>query len=110
MSSDGKPPSVGEIKVKSAIPKNRQEKLKWNGWGYKSTAFDISDDLQSAHFVGEGVYSRIDNCRYPMHGESLPQFLPFAEKNLGLRRPGEIVKPRPSFSDSELPQTRATKG
>ncbi|CAG0921898.1 unnamed protein product [Notodromas monacha] len=100
MSSDGKPPSVGEIKVKSAIPKNRQEKLKWNGWGYKSTAFDISDDLQSAHFVGEG---------YPMHGESLPQFLPFAEKNLGLRRPGEIVKPRPSFSDSELPQTRATK-
>jgi hypothetical protein len=54
MSADGRPPTVGQIKVDSAIPKIRQNKLKWNGWGYHGAAFVVSDDLQTCKFEGPG--------------------------------------------------------
>lgn len=51
------------IIVNSAIPKNREEILKWNGWGYKDSQFTVKDGI--IHFTGS---------RYPIGELSLPYF------------------------------------
>ncbi|KAF5293543.1 hypothetical protein FQA39_LY03028 [Lamprigera yunnana] len=51
------------IIVNSAIPKNRQELLKWNGWGYKDSKFVVRDGI--VYFTGS---------RYPIGEISLPYF------------------------------------
>ncbi|RVE44159.1 hypothetical protein evm_011206 [Chilo suppressalis] len=38
------------IKVKSVIPRKRQDLLKWYGWGYKDSMFKLQGD--TAYFTG----------------------------------------------------------
>ncbi|KAI8436223.1 hypothetical protein MSG28_004290 [Choristoneura fumiferana] len=39
------------IKVKSVIPRRRQDLLKWYGWGYKDSMFHLNDE--TASFTGD---------------------------------------------------------
>nr|XP_023015094.1 alkyldihydroxyacetonephosphate synthase [Leptinotarsa decemlineata] len=66
------PKRAHPIIVKSAIPKNREELLKWNGWGYKDSKFEIklTDDGPEIYFSGK---------RYPIGEVSLPHFLEWAQ-------------------------------
>jgi hypothetical protein len=41
------------IVVNSAVPKNRQDVLKWNGWGYQDSKFVYQDDTNEVRFTGE---------------------------------------------------------
>ncbi|XP_063235126.1 alkyldihydroxyacetonephosphate synthase isoform X2 [Bacillus rossius redtenbacheri] len=52
--------------VKSVVPKNRIDLLKWNGWGYKDSQFVVKDGI--IHFTGD---------RYPIGELSLPYFTQF---------------------------------
>uniref|UniRef100_A0A8D8LM41 Alkylglycerone-phosphate synthase n=2 Tax=Cacopsylla melanoneura TaxID=428564 RepID=A0A8D8LM41_9HEMI len=40
-----------KIKVQSAIPKKRTEVLKWNGWGYKDSKFQLKNGI--VEFIGD---------------------------------------------------------
>ena len=40
MESRKSDPSAATI-VKSVIPKRKQDLLKWNGWGYNDTAYEV---------------------------------------------------------------------
>ena len=65
-----------------AFPRKRQEVLKWRGWGYKDSQFDI-DDKNVACFKGD---------RYPaLANETLPKLAPWFEDrcdaDMNLRTP-----------------------
>ncbi|CAG0912989.1 unnamed protein product [Notodromas monacha] len=100
MDSEGKKPSLTQIKVESAIPKIRQEKLKWNGWGYKDAGFFISDNLEDTHFEGDG---------YPLDGEYLPTFMRYAEERLGIDKNAGLVKPVALPSEDQYPISKASE-
>lgn len=51
------------------------QNLKWNGWGYRDTAFELLEDGVVA-LTGE---------RYAYSGKRMPQFRPWMEKNVGIR-------------------------
>lgn len=87
MSNQGKdstkldPNTVGK-KVVSAVPKKRQDALKWNGWGYNDSRFVYENDILI--FTGD---------RYPIGGSvSLPYFKAYVLKvlnvDLSRRNPG----------------------
>ncbi|KAF5269573.1 hypothetical protein FQR65_LT05911 [Abscondita terminalis] len=85
------------IVVNSVIPKNRQEILKWNGWGYNDSQFVIKDEI--IHFTGS---------RYPIGELSLPYFTQWVKDTLDAdltkrRLPQELPKeeqyPTPKISD-----------
>ncbi|XP_075973855.1 alkyldihydroxyacetonephosphate synthase [Anticarsia gemmatalis] len=82
------------IKVKSVIPRRRQDLLKWYGWGYKDSMFKLEGN--TASFTGN---------RYSICGQSLP-FLPqWAIDNLGIdpARQPKIPEPPTNFPESILP-------
>lgn len=54
----------GPICVQSVIPKERQELLKWNGWGYKDSEFRVNEK-EIIEFTGS---------RYPIGNKELPYF------------------------------------
>jgi len=65
-----------------AFPRRRQEVLKWRGWGYKDSQFDLNDH-NVASFKGE---------RYPaLANETLPKLAPWFEDrcdaDISLRTP-----------------------
>lgn len=79
-------PSAGK-KVVSVIPKQRQELLKWNGWGYKDSSFQYVND--TLVFTGS---------RYPIGGSiSLPYFKDYVERflnvNLKNKQQGKPLPP-----------------
>ncbi|XP_063381008.1 alkyldihydroxyacetonephosphate synthase [Cydia fagiglandana] len=82
------------IKVKSVIPRRRQELLKWWGWGYKDSKFEVVD--MAARFTGE---------RYLIGGKTLPHFAPWVVQNLNIDL-SKLPKTTPlptSYPDSRLP-------
>ncbi|XP_071788558.1 alkyldihydroxyacetonephosphate synthase, peroxisomal-like [Asterias amurensis] len=77
--------SVQEKRVR--IPKRRQEVLKWNGWGYRDSKFEI-DDTSNFSFTGS---------RYNIAGE-LPHFKAWIESIEGINTdmkvdPQEEIRP-----------------
>ena len=65
-----------------AFPRKRQEVLKWRGWGYSDSQFDLNND-NVASFKGE---------RYPaLANETLPKLGPWFEErcdaDMNLRTP-----------------------
>lgn len=83
------------IKVKSAIPRRRQDLLKWYGWGYKDTMFKFSSE--SAAFTGN---------RYSIAGKCLPHLPQWAIDNFGIDpdSPPKIPEAPSSFAESRLPE------
>ncbi|XP_049801936.1 alkyldihydroxyacetonephosphate synthase isoform X2 [Schistocerca nitens] len=71
-------------KVRSAIPKHRQELLKWNGWGYKDSQFVVKDGI--IHFTGS---------RYPIGDVPLPYFTEWVKDvldvNLDIKRESQSL-------------------
>ncbi|KAE8750586.1 hypothetical protein FOCC_FOCC002566 [Frankliniella occidentalis] len=63
----------GVKNVQSVIPRNRLELLKWNGWGYKDSMFDVKGDI--LYFTGK---------RYPIGNQTLPYFTDWAINKLGI--------------------------
>ncbi|XP_047995199.1 alkyldihydroxyacetonephosphate synthase [Leguminivora glycinivorella] len=82
------------IKVKSVIPRRRQELLKWWGWGYKDSKFEVVD--QTARFTGD---------RYLIGGKTLPHFTPWVIQNLNIdiTKPPKTTPLPASYPDSRLP-------
>lgn len=56
------------------IPKRRQELLKWNGWGYKDSKFNLNKDGQ-VEFSGE---------RYRLSGQVMPQLREWMMATVGI--------------------------
>ncbi|XP_032522709.2 alkyldihydroxyacetonephosphate synthase [Danaus plexippus] len=82
------------IKVKSAIPRRRQDLLKWYGWGYQDSTFKISDGV--AIFTGN---------RYLLGGKKLPHALQWIKEYFNVDITKVMVPPpQPtSFQESKLP-------
>ncbi|XP_046959951.1 alkyldihydroxyacetonephosphate synthase [Vanessa cardui] len=82
------------IKVKSVIPRQRQELLKWYGWGYKDSTFKLSDG--KTFFTGD---------RYPISGKSLPHARQWVKEMFDIdltEEPKQLQLPT-SFPSSRLP-------
>ncbi|XP_026750226.2 alkyldihydroxyacetonephosphate synthase [Galleria mellonella] len=82
------------IKVKSVIPRRRQDILKWYGWGYKDSMFQLDGDV--AYFTGN---------RYLIAGKSLPHLQNWAYENfkVDLKKPPKIPEMPTSFPETRLP-------
>ncbi|XP_026729119.1 alkyldihydroxyacetonephosphate synthase [Trichoplusia ni] len=83
------------IKVKSVIPRRRQDLLKWYGWGYKDSMFKLGEE--GATFTGN---------RYSIGGKILPHLSKWAIDNLGVdpTKPPTIPKIPTTFAESRLPE------
>ncbi|XP_064071936.1 alkyldihydroxyacetonephosphate synthase [Vanessa tameamea] len=82
------------IKVKSVIPRQRQELLKWYGWGYKDSTFKLSDG--TTFFTGD---------RYIISGKSLPHAQQWVKEIFDIDLTIEPRQPKlpSSFPSSRLP-------
>lgn len=79
--------------VHSVIPKNRQDLLKWNGWGYKDSKFIVEDGIIT--FTGN---------RYAIGKLSLPYFTKWVEDKFDIDLyHGRIDKPLPEPNDFPSP-------
>ncbi|KAJ8728349.1 hypothetical protein PYW08_016734 [Mythimna loreyi] len=83
------------IKVKSVIPRRRQDLLKWYGWGYKDSMFTLNGN--TAAFTGN---------RYSIAGHNLPHLGQWAIDNLGIdpTREPKIPEMPTNFAESRLPE------
>ncbi|XP_050683487.1 alkyldihydroxyacetonephosphate synthase [Leptidea sinapis] len=86
-----------EIKVKSAIPRRRQDLLKWYGWGYQDSKFQLVNE--KATFTGD---------RYLIGGKHLPHLLDFAKEkfDLDLTQPPKIPALPTTFPPSILSESQ----
>jgi len=94
------PSSIKE--VTSAIPKIRQDLLKWNGWGYQDSYFYVND-RDDLVFCGK---------RYPIGGElSLPMLKEYCVNKLGINLSFKFERqPLPdSFPDPIIPENFVNK-
>ncbi|CAH0723176.1 unnamed protein product, partial [Brenthis ino] len=82
------------IKVKSAIPRRRQDLLKWYGWGYKDSMFKM--DGEKISFTGN---------RYLLSGKTLPHALQWIKEhfNVDIGKSPEVPPMPTSFPESRLP-------
>ncbi|KAF7262755.1 hypothetical protein GWI33_004151 [Rhynchophorus ferrugineus] len=80
--------------VKSVIPKERQDLLKWNGWGYKDSYFTMNDTVAS--FTGK---------RYSIGNLRLPRLMPWVAQtfNIDFTKPN-ASKPQPKETDYPPPK------
>lgn len=53
----------------------RQEVLKWNGWGYKDSKFEVDDKTLTFSFTGD---------RYPIGSKKLPVFGEWVQNTMGV--------------------------
>ncbi|CAK1547452.1 unnamed protein product [Leptosia nina] len=90
-----KSPYDTAIKVKSAIPRKRQDLLKWYGWGYKDSMFKLKD--QVATFTG---------TRYLIGGKSLPHFVQWVREkfDVDISKPPKIPPTPTVYPESRLPK------
>ncbi|CAH1645341.1 unnamed protein product [Spodoptera littoralis] len=84
------------IKVKSVIPKRRQDLLKWYGWGYKDSMFKLQG--HTATFTGN---------RYSIGGHTLPHLAQWAIDKFGIdpSREPKIPELPKKFAESRLPES-----
>ncbi|XP_038211714.1 alkyldihydroxyacetonephosphate synthase [Zerene cesonia] len=82
------------IKVKSVIPRKRQDLLKWYGWGYKDSKFQLIDDV--ATFTGN---------RYLIGGKTLPHFVSWVKEkfDVDISKPPKIPAVPTAYPVSRLP-------
>ncbi|PNF23665.1 Alkyldihydroxyacetonephosphate synthase [Cryptotermes secundus] len=91
-SSDARKPRRSKP-VKSVIPKNRQELLKWNGWGYKDSKFVVENGIVS--FTGN---------RYAIGNLSLPYFTEWVLEKFDVDlNSGKIADPVPKQDNFPSP-------
>ncbi|XP_017791004.1 PREDICTED: alkyldihydroxyacetonephosphate synthase [Habropoda laboriosa] len=64
----------GPIRFQSVVPKERQELLKWNGWGYKDSEFRMNEK-HIIEFTGN---------RYPIGNKELPYFTQWVKDMFGI--------------------------
>ncbi|XP_043463911.1 alkyldihydroxyacetonephosphate synthase [Leptopilina heterotoma] len=64
---------IGPTEVKSAVPKVRQDLIKWNGWGYKDSQFSVNESERVLEFTGN---------RYSIGNKQLPYFTAWAQEKL----------------------------
>jgi alkyldihydroxyacetonephosphate synthase len=83
-------PMVQELNVPRTY---RDDILKWNGWGYNDSHFDVKDDNNVV----------LTGNRYELSGKELPLLRPWFEQNLG----ADISKTRPpqKLSDITIPDS-----
>ncbi|XP_026324874.1 alkyldihydroxyacetonephosphate synthase [Hyposmocoma kahamanoa] len=82
------------IKVKSVIPRRRQDLLKWYGWGYKDSMFRLLEGRPT--FTGD---------RYAIAGKHLANFMEFVTNTFDITSDSqakEAVLPK-TFPESILP-------
>lgn len=77
--------------VQSAVPKDRQDLLKWNGWGYRDSGFSLRHGL--LHFTGQ---------RYPIGEVALPYFTQWVRDVFDVDLSKKII-PQSVPSEVELP-------
>ncbi|RXG52385.1 Alkyldihydroxyacetonephosphate synthase, peroxisomal, partial [Armadillidium vulgare] len=83
-------------RVKSFLPRKRQELLKWNGWGYNDSKFVVHR--------GKDYYATFTGDRYKIGGDIvLPYFASWVIETLGVNF-WEFNSARPPFSPSEYPE------
>ncbi|CAK1596460.1 unnamed protein product [Parnassius mnemosyne] len=82
------------IKVKSVIPRKRQDLLKWYGWGYKDSMFKLHEG--KATFTGN---------RYLIGGKCLPHFIKWVNENfnIDITKPPKIPQIPTYYAESRLP-------
>ncbi|XP_045497664.1 alkyldihydroxyacetonephosphate synthase [Colias croceus] len=82
------------IKVKSVIPRKRQDLLKWYGWGYKDSKFQLVDNV--ATFTGN---------RYLIGGKTLPHFVSWVKEkfDVDISKPPKIPPVPTAYPPSRLP-------
>lgn len=84
------------IRVVSAVPKHRQELLKWNGWGYKDSEFRLNEVSEVIEFSGN---------RYPIGNAKLPYFTRWVNDTFGVDlRQRSTGQPQPA----NLPEPRVS--
>ncbi|XP_022173101.1 alkyldihydroxyacetonephosphate synthase [Myzus persicae] len=89
--------SLVSTEVKSVIPKNRSEVLKWNGWGYRDSKFKVTD---------QGMI-RFTGNRYSIGETDLPFFTQWVQQVLNIDLTLRNV-PREKFSSLEIPPSRVS--
>ncbi|KAL4708720.1 hypothetical protein ACJJTC_017399 [Scirpophaga incertulas] len=84
------------IKVKSVIPRKRQQLLKWYGWGYKDSMFKLTGE--TTVFTGK---------RYSIGEKNLPHFQKWAKDrfNIDTTKTPNIPQLPTCYPDSRLPDT-----
>lgn len=93
----------GPIVVKSVVPKNRQDLIKWNGWGYNDSKFVIKEGPE-IYFSGK---------RYPIGEQRLPHIYDWAKDVLNVDLatakpkkiqglPSEDLYPKPNITAENL--------
>ncbi|XP_076380263.1 alkyldihydroxyacetonephosphate synthase [Megalopta genalis] len=88
----------GPTRFESVVPQNRQDLLKWNGWGYKDSEFRVNNK-NILEFTGH---------RYPIGNQELPYFTEWVKDVLNVDiTVKNISQPIPtnlpdSFLSSEL--------
>ncbi|RWS10319.1 alkyldihydroxyacetonephosphate synthase: peroxisomal-like isoform X1 [Dinothrombium tinctorium] len=77
------------------IPRKRQELLKWNGWGYNDSKFEVDPKALVIYFTGN---------RYRIGDKKLPNFKQWVEAKLGV----DISKKldgKTEFRDEDIPSS-----
>ncbi|XP_050422434.1 alkyldihydroxyacetonephosphate synthase-like [Adelges cooleyi] len=80
------------VNIESVIPKNRLAVLKWNGWGYKDSKFQVTE---------KGII-RFTGNRYAIGETDLPFFTQWVQEVLNIDLNSRNV-PRNNFESLELP-------
>ena len=91
--------SQGVSNEESKDPSNTlswANRLRWSGWGYHDTAFDINDK-------GEAY---LKGTRYLFSGKTLPHLRPWMEENAGL----DIDNASPAQDDCPVPPPQQNEG
>ncbi|VVC25824.1 Vanillyl-alcohol oxidase, C-terminal subdomain 2,FAD-binding, type 2,FAD-linked oxidase-like, C- [Cinara cedri] len=78
--------------IQSVIPKDKSQILKWNGWGYNDSKFNVTD---------KGII-RFTSKRYSIGEKNLPYFTEWVKQVLNIDLTLRNV-PRDKFSPDELP-------
>lgn len=73
--------------------KSRHELLKWNGWGYKDSGFQVDPSTYMFTFTGD---------RYEIGNKNLPNFRSWTEKTLAIDLT-QRIPPQPEISTKDFP-------
>ncbi|OAF64494.1 hypothetical protein A3Q56_07783 [Intoshia linei] len=68
-------------KIDNSLPKNKQNILKWNGWGYNYCKWTVEND--SLAFKGGD---------YEISDKSLPELIPFIQRTMGITYSAQDIK------------------